>query len=109
MGNLADHFGENAELSEATRQELLQYLEQHSADHASERLSRKVVRYLGDDKTLVRITDLGFLSHEHNGIPRRVFQGNLKGLANCDACHQRAAAGSYRENEINIPGYGRWD
>ncbi|MCC6543576.1 MAG: hypothetical protein IT392_03630 [Nitrospirae bacterium] len=38
-----------------------------------------------------------FISHE------------VKSLINCNACHTRAAAGSYDELEIKIPGFGRWD
>lgn len=109
MENLADHFDENAELNEDVRQAMQTYLENNSADNANEHLSRKVKRYLGQNKTVVRISEIGFLAHEHDEIPRRVFEGELQGLANCDACHQRAVQGSYSESEINIPGYGRWD
>ena len=109
MDNLADHFGENAELDDADKQLLLTYLEKNSADNSSSYLSRKVMRSLPRKGTVMKISKLGFMAREHDEIPRRVFKGDLQGLTNCNACHQRAEQGSYNENEIKIPGYGRWD
>ncbi len=109
MDNLADHFGENAELDAADKQSLLTYLEKNSADNSRAYLSRKVMRSLPWKGTVIQISKLGFMAHEHDEIPRRVFKGNLQGFTNCNACHQRAEQGSYNENEIKIPGYGRWD
>jgi len=109
MDNLADHFGENAELDAVNKQSLLAYLEKNSADNSSAYLSRKVMRSLPRKRTVMKISKLGFIAHEHDEIPRRFFKGDLQGLTNCNACHQRAAEGSYNENEIKIPGYGRWD
>jgi len=109
MGNLADHFGENAELDETDRQALLTYLEKNSADNSSSYLSRKVMRSLTRKGAVIQISKLGFMAHEHDEIPRRVFTGDLQGLTNCNACHQQAEQGSYNERDIKIPGYGRWD
>jgi len=109
MDNLADHFGENAELDEVDKQALLSYLEKNSADNSNAYLSRKVMRSLPRKGAVTQMSKLGFMAHEHSEIPRRVFKENLQGLTNCNACHQRAAEGSYNENEIKIPGYGRWD
>jgi hypothetical protein len=33
----------------------------------------------------------------------------VKSFANCNACHTRAAEGSFRERDIRIPGAGKWD
>ena len=109
MDNLADHFGENAELDATEKQTLLAYLEKNSADNSGSYLSRKVMRSLPRKGTVMKISKIGFMAHEHGEIPRRVFKGDLQGLTNCNACHQRAEEGSYNESEINIPGYGRWD
>ncbi len=109
MTNLEDHFGENAELDNRDQQALLAYLERNSADHASARLSRKIRRYFRGDESVVRISKIGFIAHEHDEIPQRVFKGKLQDVTNCNDCHERAAEGSYREREIRIPGYGRWD
>ena len=109
MANLTDHFGENAELDEVNKQHLLAYLEKNSADNSSDYLSRKVMRSLPRKATVMRISKIGFMAHEHNELPSRVFKGDLRGLTNCNACHQRAGEGSYSEREIKIPGYSRWD
>jgi len=109
MENLADHFGENAELSDAVRQSLTSYLEKNAADKSSAYLSGKVMRSLPRNGTVLKISKIGFMVREHEDIPRRVFTKDFPGISNCKACHQRANEGSYRENEIKIPGYGRWD
>ncbi len=109
MDNLADHFGENAEFDEADRLVLLAYLEKNSADKSGSYLSRKVMRSLPRKGTVMKISKLGFMAHEHDEIPRRLFKDSLQGLTNCNDCHQRAEQGSYNEREIKIPGYGRWD
>jgi hypothetical protein len=109
MDNLDDHFGESAELSDQNRQLLLDYLVNNAADNAGGHLSKMVMRYLRADETPLAISKIGFIAHDHHEIPRRVFKGDLQGLANCNACHVRAVEGSYRESEIKIPGYGRWD
>lgn len=109
MSNLADHFGENAELERGDQQRLQAYLDKNSADNSSSYLSRKVMRSLSKKATVMKISKIGFIAHEHNEIPRRVFKRNLQGLTNCNACHQRAEQGLYGERDIKIPGYGRWD
>jgi hypothetical protein len=30
-------------------------------------------------------------------------------FSNCTACHERAEAGSYDEDEVRIAGYGHWE
>lgn len=110
MGNLADHYGDNAELDPDTVASLLTYLEANAADNAAERRSRRIVGSLAPDEVPLRITELPHLRHEHNEIPRRYLRDERIGsLSNCSACHTRAEEGSYREREISIPGLGRWD
>ena len=111
MNNLSDHFDDNAELSAETQREITDYLVNNSADTLSTKTSRKTMRSVNKGKPTMRITELAYFRHEHNEIPKRIFENNpeLSGITNCDACHTKAQNGSFRESDIHIPGIGRWD
>lgn len=110
LSNLSDHFGENAELGTDVMQVLRAYLTSNAADKVRNRLSRRIARSIGH-ATPLRITETTFFKREHRKVPERLVKGNPKvqSFSRCPVCHSRAAHGSFRENEINIPGYGRWD
>ena len=106
MAGLEDHFGENAELDEQTRQEIEDYLVSEST-----RVSyQKLFRNLGDAEPL-RITELPYFVHVHDEIPARFVADNdkVKSLSQCNACHRSAERGQFDEDDVNIPGVGRWD
>lgn len=111
MTRLDRHFGDNAELEPAVQQQLTSYLSQYSADRAAYRRSRRIMRSISGNDAPLRITGLPYFIHEHDEIPPRLIKGNngVGSLSNCNACHRRAEQGSFREQEIRIPGYGRWD
>jgi hypothetical protein len=106
MANLDDHFGENAELDGETRREIEDYLLQASSEDSY----HKLFRNLGDSAPL-RITELPYFVHEHDEIPSRFVAGNerVRSFSQCDACHQDAERGLFDEDEVVIPGVGRWD
>lgn len=111
MAGLEQHFGDNAELDTSVRNELTDYLLLNSADKANYRRSRRIMRSIDADNPPLRITELPYFTHEHDEIPGRLIKANdkVRSLSNCNACHRRAEQGSFREREINIPGYGHWD
>lgn len=106
MRGLDDHFGENAELDDVTSREIENYLTQASASNSY----KKMFRNLGNQRPL-RITELPYFIHEHDEIPSRLIQGNDKvsSLSQCNACHQKADRGQFDEDNVYIPGFGRWD
>ena len=110
MGGLADHFDDNAELDLQTSAAITQFLVTYSADQSNYRRSRHFARQY-DAEPVIRITELPYFIHEHDEIPNRLVAGNsaVKSFSHCNACHRRAEQGSFREREIAIPGYGRWD
>lgn len=109
MGGLMDHFGDNAELEEADRLAIENYLVANAADKVSERRSQKFMRSIGNT-TPLRITEVRYFRNEHDEVPQRVIKHEQIGsLSNCMACHTRADTGSYAERDIRIPGVGRWE
>jgi hypothetical protein len=111
MSGLADHFGENAELSDYEAEYILNYLTQNAAESHSGEISRKVLWSLRSKQPPMRITETGFFRHEHDEISPRIRynSGDEILFSSCDSCHTRAMQGSFKEHEIKIPGYGRWD
>lgn len=108
MANLDDHFNENAELDAALNKHIKDYLVANAGD--ARYGSSKLLRSLASNETPLRITELPYFKKEHNEMPSRILQDERIGsLSNCDTCHQKAAQGSFRERDINIPGYGRWE
>jgi hypothetical protein len=110
MRGLASHFGDNAELGAEERQAISEYLTANAADRAREKRARKIADSLGRVEAPPRITDTPYIRRKHDEIPVRLVKDNpnVKSLAQCNVCHTHAERGSYRESEINIPGYGRW-
>ena len=112
MGTLSDHFGENAELAPDVAKPLTAYLVANAADRAATPRSARIAHSLRADQTPLRITQLPFFTREHRRIPASAGTGNpkVKSLSNCNACHARAAAGSFSEHDIRVPGFrGRAD
>ncbi len=111
MGNLADHFGDNAELAAEDQTAITTFLETHAADDASEKRARKIAASLRAGDTPLRITDTPYIKSKHRELPARLVTGNpkVKSLAQCNACHTNAEQGSYSESQIDIPGYGNWE
>ena len=106
MAGLEDHFGENAEFDAATHREIEDFLVAESGRASY----RKLFRNLRDAAPL-RITGLPYFVHEHDEIPARLVAGNerVKSLSQCNACHLEAERGRFDEDDVVIPGFGRWD
>ena len=111
MAGLEDHFGEVAELDAEVASILTAYLVENAADRADHRRSRSIDGSLRADEAPLRISDTPYFRRKHHEIPERLVKGNEKvgSWSACDACHRKAAHGSYNEHEVNIPGVGRWD
>lgn len=108
MNGLEDHFGENAELDVETRNHIENYLVKSTTSlHGN---YRKMLRNAESEAPL-RITELPYFRRKHHEIPSRYIQGNAKvsSLSQCNACHRRAEQGDFDEDDVVIPGVGRWD
>lgn len=111
MGDLENHFDENAELDTDTLKTLTTYLIKNSADKSNYKRSRKIMNSLSKNQAPLRITETPYFIRKHDEIPNRVVKNNPKlgSFSKCAACHTKADKGSYDEDEINIPGIGRWE
>ncbi len=100
--SLDDHFGDNASLAPQLTAELRAFALANAGwnDRATNSRSDPP-----------RITTTPWFVREHDELPNRLVGGNpqVGSFGNCSACHTRAEAGSFREREIDIAGYGRWD
>lgn len=106
---LADHFGENAELDDQTRLQLLDLLVKNAADDSSYKRSKKIMNSLQGDAPL-RITEVPYFKHAHHEIGEDMYKGNpdVKSLSYCNRCHQEADKGIYDDDTVMIPGHGNW-
>lgn len=110
MENLHDHFGENAELADADRQEITDYLARNSAEKVNYKRSAQFVHSIAKSDTPLRITKVPHFVKEHREVANKIRGSDkIKSLSQCEQCHQRANDGSYSESEINVPGIGRWE
>ncbi len=111
MTTLEDHFGENAELDNETQAVITRYLQESAADQSPSRFSRSVLRSIRSVDTPLRISQTGFFKRKHHEIPNRMVVGNAKvrSFSNCLSCHSMAEKGSFDEDAVRIPGFGRWE
>ncbi|MDQ1299029.1 MAG: hypothetical protein QG558_1568 [Campylobacterota bacterium] len=102
MKGLDNHFGTDATMDLADTSTVQNYLMTYASKN--ERIT--------DMKGAValRISQTPHFVREHREVTKKMItQPAVKSIANCNACHTKAEAGSYREREINIPNHGRWE
>jgi len=111
MNTLDDHFGDNASLDPTTIKTITQYLQDNSADSRHSQHTNKILRYLPQNSTPLRISELPYIRHKHDEIPSRYIKANprVKSMSNCVACHKAAERGLFDDDNVRIPGYGRWE
>lgn len=102
MKTLDNHFGTDATLDTADYKTIQNYLTVHASKN----------NQMSDVKggVALRISETPYFVREHREVSKKmVTQPAVKSFANCNACHTQATNGSYREREIRIPNYGRWE
>jgi hypothetical protein len=114
---LTAHYGDDAWLPEADRLAIAEYLNLNAADQARRPRSRAFS--VGSERgtkgaggqSLPRITETRYFRNEHHEVPRRLIGADapVRSFSHCGTCHRDAERGSYDEDGIRIPGYGRWD
>ena len=95
MSSLSSHFGENADLKVAQRQAVLDYLVANSADKARSMRSHEIMEVIKPSETPTSITKVLYVGGIHGGFLDPNFKGKpqVKTLANCSTCHEKAERG----------------
>ncbi|TAN59251.1 MAG: hypothetical protein EPN26_00205 [Rhodospirillales bacterium] len=103
MAGLDDHFGDDATLPEARRQELEDWLIRSTELGWDTKAGQRIPATLKPEAPM-RITQATFWERRHRRIPEATFKTkNVGGKANCKACHVDAAQGRFSKLGIAIP------
>lgn len=105
LGELGNHFGEDASLDEPHRLAIQKDLENLASDTAvaNMRMSR-INSAIPAGSSPQRISVTGYFKFMHDEVPGYIWKRKLIGTpANCIACHTRANEGRYGEREVRIP------
>lgn len=104
MANLEDHFGDDASIDDVTNQSILRFLEDNSAQYATNKTSLKILESLKEDNNTIAITKTPYWIRKHREIDKEIFTSSLvKSKANCKACHQDIEHGLIEKELIKIP------
>ncbi|MDX8402296.1 MAG: diheme cytochrome c [Mariprofundaceae bacterium] len=115
--NLENHFGENAELDEADRRYIEDWLVRNAADKQGfprYKRSVKIARSVPDLKAPMRITEVPYIKRKHEEVAamlkkRPDVRQKVRSMAYCNKCHQEASKGVFDDDTVRIPVYGEWD
>lgn len=98
MGNLGDHYGEDASLSAAEAQEIQTYLVANAMD--TTRRGARFMRGIAEAEIPLRISEFSWFTHEHEA--RRMNQAKtdprIGSISNCTACHRGAERGIFDDD-----------
>lgn len=104
MAGLDKHFGENASLDAATRDEITRFLALNSADKQDNRRSSRINQSIPASATPLRISETRYFISKHDEVSASTFKRKSIGsAANCIACHKGAEKGDFSESQIKIP------
>ncbi len=89
MGNLENHFGEDASLDKATNHSILAFLEKNSAETSTQESAFKIGKELKKNSKILAITKTNFWKNIHKNVDKNLFSSDaVKNRSNCKACHQ---------------------
>ncbi len=104
MLGLDKHFGENASLDAATRDEISRFLALNSADKQDNRRSNRINQSIPAGATPLRISQTAYFTSKHDEVSAATFKRkSIASAANCLACHPAAEKGDFSESQIKIP------
>ena len=98
MGDLKNHFGDDASVDPETAARITAYLVSNAADTGGKRYSSKLLRGLAPNAAPLRITELPKWVSEHRSVPAWEWKHkDVRTKANCVACHAGAERGFYED------------
>lgn len=96
MGELENHFGDDASLDEEDRIEIEKFLLANSAQHISTFLSPKI-----QEESPLVFSQSRLFEKIHHKIPQSAFASKeIKSKANCQNCHQNAQEGYFSKSAL---------
>ncbi len=100
MGDLSNHFGDDASLDPTDHATILEYLLSHSAETSNQEMSVKMMKSF-EKPDMIAITQTPFWKRTHRKISEEVFKSDsVKSRANCKACHSDVEQGRIEDNGI---------
>jgi len=111
MGNLGDHFGDNAELDSRIAGQIAGFLARNAAGDGRGRYAEGAWRSTRGQTPPLRITEMDYFRGQHHEIPAQMVKGSpgVGSFARCESCHAGAKQGDFDERGVRIPGYSHWD
>ena len=98
MGDLKNHFGDDASVDAETAEKITRYLTENAGDTGGRRYGDKLLRGVSGANAPLRITELPKWVREHRKVPDWEWRHKeVRSRANCTACHVDAAKGYYDE------------
>ena len=104
MGNLHDHFGDNAETNVKAREAILAYLVAGAADVAPNPRSRAIMAATEPGDGGTRVSAQPYIAGLHGGLldPLRGGYPRVDNLINCPACHIKATDGVFKARRYTV-------
>lgn len=100
MGNLENHFGDDASLDEDVNKNILTFLLKNSAETSTMQASWNFLNSIGD-KDIIALSKTTYWERKHKKIPKEVFKNEkVKSVANCKACHSDIEKGLIENENI---------
>jgi nitrate/TMAO reductase-like tetraheme cytochrome c subunit len=94
MQDLDRHFGVDASVDAPVAASIGAFLQANAGREGSKRI----------DPSALRITETPWFRHEHSEIAAAVWRRtDVRGPANCGACHREADRGDFGERSVRVP------
>ena len=99
MGDLKNHFGDDASVDAATAEKITRYLTENAGDTGGQRYGRRLLSGVSSQNAPLRITELPKWVREHREVSAAEWKSKDVGSkANCVACHADAERGYYEDD-----------
>lgn len=93
MGDLENHFGDDASIETEQNEEITNFLRNNSAEHFDTKVAQKIIAEQKDPNNIA-ITKNKYWIKSHATISAKTFaQPSIKSKANCFACHKQLEQG----------------
>jgi hypothetical protein len=100
MGNLENHFGDDASIDEEINQDILSFLIKNSAEHSTMEASVYFLSSI-NNQDIIALSKTSYWEKRHKDIPKDVFKNEkVKSVANCKACHSDIEKGLIEDENI---------